>query len=152
MKVLSNLGYMDIYNGTIGTMLAIFSFIFGQYWFLFFAFLILNIIDWLTGWMKSKVANKENSTKGLVGVLKKLGYWLMILVAFIASAIFVEVGHSLGFDLGITTMLGYFVLASLLVNELRSIIENFVEAGYDVPAILVNGLEVADKLVNKEEN
>ncbi|MCR0283687.1 phage holin family protein, partial [[Clostridium] innocuum] len=38
----------------------------------------------------------------------------------------------------------------LIVNEARSICENFVEAGFNVPKILSNGLAVADKLINKE--
>ena len=38
----------------------------------------------------------------------------------------------------------------MLINEIRSIVENFVEAGYDVPKVLVKGLEVADKVVNKD--
>lgn len=84
------------------------------------------------------------------GVLKKLGYWLMIMVAFGASAIFIEIGKAIGVDLGITTLLGWFVLASLLINEIRSILENFVEAGFNVPIILIKGLEVADKVVNKD--
>ena len=33
---------------------------------------------------------------------------------------------------------------------IRSILENFVEAGYNVPKILIKGLEVADKVVNKD--
>ncbi|MCQ4795612.1 phage holin family protein, partial [Anaerofustis stercorihominis] len=81
---------------------------------------------------------------------KKLGYWLMIMVAFGASAIFIEIGKAIGVDLGITTLLGWFVLASLLINEIRSILENFVEAGFNVPIILIKGLEVADKVVNKD--
>lgn len=96
------------------------------------------------------MANKENSVRGWKGVLKKLGYWLMIMVAFGASAIFIEIGKAIGVDLGITTLLGWFVLASLLINELRSILENFVEAGFNVPIILIKGLEVADKAVNKD--
>lgn len=75
----------------------------------------------------------------------------MIMVAFGASAVFVEIGKTLGIDLGITSLLGWFVLASLLINEIRSIVENFVEAGFDVPKILIDGLEVANKVVNKEE-
>ena len=75
----------------------------------------------------------------------------MIMVAFGASAVFVEIGKVIGVDLGITTLLGWFVLASLLVNELRSIVENFVEAGFNVPVVLVKGLEVADKVVNKDQ-
>lgn len=145
------MNYMDTYNAIVGGIVAVLSFVFGEHWILFAIFLLFNIADWLTGWMKSRMAGKENSMKGWQGVLKKLGYWLMILVAFAASAVFIEIGNTLGMDLGITTLLGYFVLASLLVNELRSILENFVEAGYNVPTVLVRGLEVADKVVNQEE-
>lgn len=145
------MNYMDTYNAIVGGIVAILSFVFGEHWILFAIFLLFNIADWITGWMKSRMAGKENSMKGWQGVLKKLGYWLMILVAFAASAVFIEIGNTLGMDLGVTTLLGYFVLASLLVNELRSILENFVEAGYNVPTVLVKGLEVADKVVNQEE-
>lgn len=145
------MNYMDTYNAIVGGIVAVLSFVFGEHWILFAIFLLFNVADWLTGWMKSRMAGKENSVKGWQGVLKKLGYWLMILVAFAASAVFIEIGNTLGIDLGITTLLGYFVLASLLVNELRSILENFVEAGYNVPTVLVKGLEVADKVVNQDE-
>lgn len=148
--VLSNLNYMDTFNAIAGAVIAFLTFIFGEHWLLFAVFLLLNIIDWITGWMKSRIAKKENSVKGWQGVLKKIGYWLMIMVAFALSAIFIELGNTLGIDLGVTTLLGWFVLASLLVNEARSIIENFVEAGYNVPNVLINGLEVADKIINKE--
>lgn len=148
--VLNNLNYMDAYNAIVGGIIAFFSFIFGKHWLLFAVFLLLNVIDWVTGWMKSRIAKKENSVKGWQGVLKKIGYWLMIMVSFALSAIFIELGDTLGIDLGVTTLLGWFVLASLLVNEARSIVENFVEAGFNVPAILINGLEVADKIINKE--
>ena len=137
---------IDGYNAIAGAIVAVLSYILGEHWILFAAFLLLNVADWITGWMKSKMANKENSVRGWKGVLKKLGYWLMIMVAFGASAIFIEIGV----DLGITTLLGWFVLASLLINEIRSILENFVEAGFNVPIILIKGLEVADKVVNKD--
>ena len=146
------MNWMDSYNAIVGSIVAVLSFVFGEHWILFAIFLLFNVADWITGWMKSRINNVENSSAGWKGVLKKLGYWLMILVAFAASAVFIEIGNTLGMDLGITTLLGYFVLASLLVNELRSILENFVEAGFNVPTILTKGLEVADKVVNQEEN
>ena len=146
------MNWMDSYNAIVGSIVAVLSFVFGEHWILFAIFLLFNVADWITGWMKSRINNVENSSAGWKGVLKKLGYWLMILVAFAASAVFIEIGNTLGMDLGITTLLGYFVLASLLVNELRSILENFVEAGFNVPNVLVKGLEVADKMVNQEES
>lgn len=141
---------IDAYNIIVGTIVAVLSYILGEHWWLFLAFALLNIADWLTGWMKSRLLKKENSNAGWKGVLKKLGYWIMIMVAFGASAVFIEIGKVIGIDLGITTLLGWFVLASLLINEIRSICENFVEAGFNVPQILVKGLEVADKIVNKD--
>lgn len=146
------MNYMDMYNAIVGATIAFLSFIFGEHWILFALFLVFNIIDWLTGWMKSRITKKENSVKGWQGILKKIGYWMMILVAFGSSVIFMEVGKTLGVDLGITTMLGFFVLASLLVNEIRSILENFVEAGFKVPNVLVKGLEVADKVINSKNS
>ena len=143
---------IDTYNAIVGSIVAVLSYIFGEHWILFALFLAFNLADWITGWMKSRIAHKENSKTGWKGVLKKLGYWIMIAVAFGASAVFVEIGKTIGVDLGITTLLGWFVLASLLVNEIRSICENFVEAGYNVPQILIRGLEVADKAINKESD
>lgn len=150
MSALSNLNYIDTYNAVVGAIVTFLTCVFGAHWYLFVLFLGLNIADWLTGWMKSKINKKENSVKGWQGVLKKLGYWIMIFLAFGISAGLIEIGTVIGIDLQITTLLGWFVLASLLVNEARSIVENFVEAGYNVPAILTNGLEIADKLINKE--
>lgn len=143
---------IDTYNAVVGGIIAVLSLVFGEHWVLFALFLGFNVIDWFTGWMKSRLAHKENSVTGLKGILKKMGYWAMIIVAFGASALFIEIGEVLGIDLQITTLLGWFVLASLAVNELRSICENFVEAGFNVPMILQKGLEVADKAINKESN
>lgn len=143
---------IDGYNAITGAIVAVLSYILGEHWILFVAFLLLNVADWITGWMKSRMAGKENSMAGWKGVLKKLGYWLMIMVAFGVGAVFIEIGESIGIDLGVTTLLGWFVLASLIINEIRSIVENFVEAGYNVPKVLINGLEVAEKIVNKDND
>ena len=144
----------DSYNAFVGAVIAILTMVLGEHWYIFAAFLLLNVIDWITGWMKSRINGVENSMAGWKGVLKKLGYWLMIAVAFAIAAALIEVGKVIGIDLGITTLLGWFVLASLIVNEARSIVENFVEAGYDVPKVLTTGLQVADEKLNgadKEE-
>lgn len=151
MNILSDLNYLDSYNALMGAVVAFLSVIFGEHWFLFVLFLVLNICDWITGWMKSRINKSENSAAGWKGVLKKMGYWIMILIAFMIATGLIEVGNIIGIDLGITTALGWFVLASLIINEARSIVENLVEAGHNVPSILSKGLEVADKLVNKEE-
>ncbi|MCI9130909.1 phage holin family protein [Thomasclavelia cocleata] len=149
-KIIQSNQAITLKDAVIGAVIAFFSMIFGEHWILFAVFLLFNVVDYITGWMKAKMANKINSTAGLIGILKKLGYWIMIMVSFLASVLFIEIGNTLGIDLGITTLLGWFVLASLTINELRSIIENLVETGYNIPNILTKGLEVADKIINEE--
>lgn len=147
----TSLKYMDAMNALGGTIVAVLTAVFGIHWLLFVGFLVLNVIDYITGVRKSRLAGKDNSAKGVKGVWKKLGYWLMVLVAFLASAIFIEIGKTLGIDLSVTTYIGWFTIASLIINELRSILENFVEAGDNVPAVLTKGLEVAENAINKGE-
>ena len=142
---------IDTYNMIVGAIVAALTAIFGVYWYLFAAYLLFNVLDWLTGWYKSRKLKQESSSVGLLGILKKLGYWVIIMVAFAVSYVFVNMGHDiLHVDLGFLALVGWFTLACLMVNEVRSILENLVECGYHVPGILINGLAVADKLVNKE--
>lgn len=143
---------IDSYNVFVGAVITLLTAIFGEHWFLFAVFLFLNIIDWFTGWMKARMTNTSNSTKGWQGVLKKIGYWLMIAFGFAIAAALIEVGSVIGIDLQITTLLGWFVLASLLVNEARSILENFVQAGFKVPQVLSKGLQVANEMINKDSD
>lgn len=150
MKKMNVTNFIDSYNAVVGGIIAVLSYVLGPHWVLFAGFLLLNLIDWITGWMKSRKLKKTSSKTGLNGIIKKFGYWLMILFAFCIPIIFIEIGKVIGIDLGITSLLGWFVLASLLINEARSICENFVEAGYKVPKILVEGLEVSEKMVNRD--
>ena len=142
---------IDPYNAILGAAVAVLSYVLGPHWFLFAIFLLLNVFDWITGWIKSKKTGKTSSKAGLWGIMKKFGYWMLIIASFSITAGFTELGSILGMDLGVTTLLGWFVLASLLVNEARSICENLVEMGINVPTILVKGLQAANRVVNQDE-
>jgi len=143
--------FTDTYNFVVGMVVTIMTAVFGVYWYIFAAYMFFNIVDWLTGWYKSRKNKKESSSVGLRGALKKLGYWIIIAVAFLMSAVFVHLGKDiLGINLDFLMMIGWFTLACLMVNEVRSILENLVESGYNIPAVLINGLEIADKMINKE--
>ena len=142
---------IDTYNAILGAAVAVLSYVLGPHWFLFAIFLLLNVFDLITGWIKSKKTGKTSSKAGLWGIMKKFGYWMLIIASFSITASFTELGSILGMDLGVTTLLGWFVLASLLVNEARSICENLVEMGINMPTILVKGLQAANRVVNQDE-
>lgn len=151
-QITRSMYFLDKINAMCGVAVAVLTYVLGEHWFLFAFFLFMNVVDYITGCMKSAINHKINSNKGLIGVLKKLGYWIMIVVAFTFSAFLVEIGEMLGVDFHVTTLLGWFVLASLCINEVRSIIENLVQCGYNVPNVLTKGLEVADKLINEDND
>ena len=48
-------------------------------------------------------------------------------------------------------LLGWFMLAHCIVNEIRSIVENIIEMdkGEWIPTWLIKGLEVAQNLIDK---
>lgn len=140
----------DGINFILGGVIAAMSYVFGDHWVLFAVFLLFNMGDWITGWMKSRLAGKENSKSGLLGIVKKLGYWLMVFLGFALGYWFTAMGELVNKDFSPCMIIGWFVLASLTVNEFRSILENFVEAGYNVPKILVKGLEVANQIANDD--
>lgn len=140
--------FIDRYNMIVGAAVAIATALFGTYWYVFAGFLLCNVLDWLTGWYKSRKLQKESSKAGFKGILKKLGYWVIVLVAFLMPELFIHLGDDiLGIDLGFLVLFGWFTLATLLINEIRSILENLVECGYNVPAFLIIGLEVTEKLI-----
>lgn len=139
----------DKINAIAGIIAALFSYVFGEFWLLFVGFFGANLLDTVTGIIKARKKHTENSEKGAEGVLKKVCYWILIMVSFGMSVIFGEIGKVIGIDLGFTSAIGWFVLASLFLNELRSILENLVECSVRVPEPLIRGLEIADKAIDQ---
>ena len=140
-------------NTLWGAAVALLASVFGEFWFLFAAFFVLNVIDYITGIAKARFSHTENSNKGLKGIVKKVGYWVVIALAFFIALSFETMGSNIGVNLEFVVMLGWFTLATFIINEIRSILENLVIIGVDVPQFLINGLEVAaDAVKTKTDN
>jgi toxin secretion/phage lysis holin len=136
-----------------GAIAAIGIAIFGKYWFLFLGFLIANVVDYATGYIKAKYYLKnESSSVGAKGIFKKVWYWVVICIAFFVSGVFKDMGTMLSINLGFVVLFGYFTLATYLINELRSIIENIVAMGAPVPSFLIKGLDIVNKKVEEITN
>ena len=131
-----------------GVIVAAMAAVLGKYWFLFAGFLAFNIIDWLTGWAKSRMKGESCSRIGAIGAMKKVWYWVVIAIAFYIGYSFELMGETIGVGLGFMQFIGWFVLANYLVNEIRSILENMVEMGVNVPPMLIKGLKIASERID----
>ena len=142
-----------------GGVVAVLSYLFGVHWPVFLLFLALNVVDYLYGIAKAKATNTWSSTKGAKGVVKKVSYWVVIALAFGLNAVFLELGTVIGVKLDFLQLIGWFVLALYIINELTSILENMVALGVDVPEFLIRGLaavktavdEAGDRVIPPEE-
>ena len=126
--------------------------ILGAEWILFAGYLILNILDYITGTIKSKITKKESSSKGLIGIIKKICYWILIVISFLISYLLIQLGNKININLEFIMLFGWFTLTCLIINESRSIIENLVEIGIKVPNFLINGLNSYYNLLEKKIN
>ena len=131
-----------------GAVVAAMAAVLGKYWFLFAGFLAFNLIDWLTGWAKSRMKGESCSKVGAIGAMKKVWYWVVIAIAFYIGYSFAQMGETIGVGLGFMQFIGWFVLANYLVNEIRSILENLVEMGVNVPPMLIKGLKIAAERID----
>lgn len=100
--------------------------------------IIFIVLDYLTGICKAIYNKKINSTVGLKGIIKKVGYLIVVAVA-------VEVDRITGETGAIRSLVIYFFVA----NEGISILENWGNMGLPLPEKLTDALEQIKK-DNKE--
>lgn len=97
-----------------------------------------NIIDYVTGLIATPYREeKVSSYKGIRGIYKKIGMWLLVLVgAFIDILIKYSI-EAAGVSLNIPFIVATIVAVWLVVNEIISILENLVDIGVDMPPFLM---------------
>jgi toxin secretion/phage lysis holin len=115
--------------------------LFGGYDILFKTFLIFIIIDYISGILQAIYNKKLNSQIGAKGIVKKVGY---ILIVIIAAAFDTLNGNAMA----IRNVIIYMFIA----NEGISILENLSQIGILIPNILKNKLESMGDEVNEQNN
>ena len=101
---------------------------------LFLALGLLQVVDVLTGLLSVRKRGTFSSKKLRAGVAKKIGDWLFIAVAFLASYILVRIGTLFPeFNLESSRALGWLVLVTTLYKESRSIFDNLQALGVSIP-------------------
>jgi len=121
--------------------------------------MILMIIDYITGMLASKAEAIQypddpnygwSSKKGVLGVMKKVGYLGIIVVAVCLDHIIVTTGSYWGYDVPLKGLIGVIVTVWLVLNEMLSITENSGRMGAPVPPWLAKYIAVLKGKIEKE--
>ena len=108
-------------------------------------FALVMLTDYVTGILAAKreaIERPEDTTaglssrKGILGIIKKLGYMFMVVSAFLLDFLLEGLAADMGIALEAETFFGGLTLLWLILNELLSIIENIGRMGVPVPVYL----------------
>lgn len=106
---------------------------------------ILMITDYISGMLAAKKEaldypnNKKygwNSKKSLIGIYKKTGYILLLLVGVSTDFVLYKFSKEIGIKFEHNTIFGLMVSVWLIINELLSILENAGRMGAKLPNFL----------------
>ena len=120
----------NLINLTTGTLATTLVYFLGGWDIALQTLLIVIVVDYITGVFKAIYNRKINSSVGLKGIIKKIGYLIIVAVAVILDKIAGNTG-------AIRTLVIYFFVA----NEGISILENWGGMGLPLPQKLIDTLE-----------
>lgn len=102
------------------------------------------LLDYGSGMLASAREGKLSSQKGSHGILKKLGFLLLLGVGFMLDAaipFFIKTGFSIEFSYNLP--IGAILCAWIVINETISILENLYRCGVPIPGFLQKSLQRA---------
>lgn len=103
--------------------------------------LLVMVGDYITGMVSAYVNKTLCSRCGVLGILKKLSYLMVVCVGIGVDWVIQEAIGQMGIEYQGTLAVGLLVTIWLVINELISILENLSEIGVPLPAFLKKIIE-----------
>ena len=107
--------------------------------------LIMMIVDYISGMSKAYINGEWSSKVGFKGIVKKVGYIGVVIVAAVMDWIIYGGLSGIGIDIKMSYYLGLIVTIWLLINECISVLENLGEIGVPLPTFLIKGIKKLQK-------
>ncbi len=98
--------------------------------------IVIMALDYITGMMASAMKKEISSKKGLLGILKKTSYLLVVCVATAVDWIFIHTGGIFEIELPQKMTVTIIICIWLIINELISILENLDKMSVPLPRFL----------------
>lgn len=94
---------------------------------------VVMLLDYATGITKAWVKGELSSKIGVIGILKKIGYLVVVAVGMIVDWVIKAGMAELHIDFKLEFLFAMIVIIWLILNELISILENVSVIGAPVP-------------------
>ena len=107
--------------------------------------LVMMIVDYISGMSKAYINGEWSSKVGFRGIVKKVGYMGVVIVAAVMDWVIYSGLKGVGIDIKMSYYLGLIVVIWLLINECISVLENLGEIGVPLPAFLIKGIKKLQK-------
>lgn len=99
------------------------------------------MIDYVSGVSAAYVNSELSSRTGILGILKKVGYLMIVAVGMVIDYLLSLAGGAAGLDLSGKFFVALVVVIWLIINECLSILENSAKMGLPVPGFVTPILE-----------
>lgn len=113
--------------------------------------ILVMLVDYLSGMVKAWLRSELCSKIGAKGIIKKLCYLLVVIVAACVDWLLISGLGAVGITIGRTYYIGMIVTIWLIINELISILENLGAIGVPLPGFLMQIIKRLKNQVEKED-
>ena len=110
--------------------------------------MVMMIIDYLSGMSAAWVHGDLSSRVGAKGIVKKVGYMALIVVAMGVDYLIYSGFAAANIEVGYNMWFGLLVAVWLIINEMISILENLSKLGVPIPDFLT---KIIKRLKNSAE-
>lgn len=97
---------------------------------------VVMVVDYATGMLNAWLKNQLNSRKGILGILKKIAYFALVIVGMVVDYILSSAFVKMNLNLPVGNCIGIIVVVWLIINEIISILENLSAIGIPLPRFL----------------
>lgn len=107
--------------------------------------IVMMTVDYISGISAAYIKGELSSRTGLKGIIKKLGYIGVVIVAAVMDWVIYSGLKGVGVDIEMSYYLGLIVTIWLIINECISVLENLGEIGVPLPPFLMKAINKLKK-------
>lgn len=107
--------------------------------------IVMMTVDYISGISAAYIKGELSSRTGLKGIIKKIGYIGVVIVAAVMDWVLYSGLKGVEVDIEMSYYLGLIVTIWLIINECISVLENLGEIGVPLPPFLMKAINKLKK-------